>query len=425
VLRRIAKEQVCLGMHVHSLEGAWLSHPFWRTKFVLDDDADVEALRQSDIDAVVIDDEKGLSPPHSAEPQTESAIAESPLPQAPSPRRNAGTRPRPSQPLPQQPSATSEEIDRAARVVSRSKRVVTQLMNQARLGQAVDSALVLPVVEDITASVDRNPSALVCITRVRTKDEYTYVHSIAVCALMVNLARQLGLDDASVRELGAAGLLHDFGKVAVPDAVLKKPGALTEQEFSIIRRHPERGTELLRSGGYSDLVLDVCLHHHEKFDGSGYPHGLAGTEISLHARMGAVCDVYDAITSRRPYKEASGPAESLARMYGWKGHFDPEVLEAFIKSIGIFPVGSLVRMNSDKLGMVVDRGRDDSTRPIVRVFYCIRDRVRISPYDVDLARSQEDGIFSREEPARWGFTAWDEQWPALIRGGPGSAARAA
>jgi len=140
---------------------------------------------------------------------------------------------------------------------------------------------------------------------------------------MVSLARQLGLSEDLVREAGLAGLLHDVGKMTMPVEVLNKPGSLTDAEFVVMRSHPERGHALLlAAGSIPASALDVCLHHHEKYDGSGYPYRLQGEAISLFARMGAVCDVYDAITSNRPYKKAWNPAESLARMAQWTGHFD-------------------------------------------------------------------------------------------------------
>jgi putative nucleotidyltransferase with HDIG domain len=285
---------------------------------------------------------------------------------------------------------------------------------------------VIPVVEDITSSVDRNATALISITRIRSKDEYTYHHSIAVCALMVNLARQLGQSDEMAREAGMAGLLHDFGKVAIPDTLLKKPGALSEVEFALVRQHVERGHQILSANGYSDTVVDACLHHHERIDGSGYPHGLKGDAISLTARMAAVCDVYDAITSRRPYREAEGPAESLSNMYRWTGHFDENVLAAFIRSLGIYPVGSLVRLRSNRLALVVDQGTDDTMNPVVRIFYCIAARKRVSVSDLDLsARAGEDAIIAREDPLKWGFSHWDSQWTQLIRSGARAGAAAA
>ena len=164
------------------------------------------------------------------------------------------------------------------------------------------------------------------------------MHSVAVCALMVALARQLGHDDAACRDAGLAGLLHDLGKAAMPLDILNKPDKLSPAEFAIIRSHPVRGHEmLLESKGAPQAALDVCLHHHERVDGEGYPHRLSGERLSQLARMGAVCDVYDAITSNRPYKAGWDPSVSIARMASWKGQFDEAVFGAFVRSLGIYP----------------------------------------------------------------------------------------
>ncbi len=433
MLRRVSRDELRLGMYIQSLEGAWLDHPFWRTRFLLEDPADLKAIRDSGIAAVVIDESKGFAATGPApsradllKQELDRAAAEAPAAEEPQPERPKPARPAlravPKPPPPPVPCSVDEEVERAVATVDRSKKAIANLLAEVRLGRTADIARALPVVEDITSSLDRNPHALVSISRMRSKDEYTYYHSIAMCALMVNLARQLGFEEAKVREAGLAGLLHDFGKVVVPESVLKKPQALTEFEVALVREHPERGHAALKASGYSQVVLDVCLHHHERVDGTGYPHGLKGDEISLEAKMATVCDVYDAVTSRRPYKAPSGPAESLAGMFQSKGHFDEGVLAAFIRSIGIYPVGSLVRLKSDRLGVVVDQDESNTTRPVVRVFYCIKTRARIPAFDLDLAETLEDKVVSREEPIKWGFTAWDSQWTAMIRATPRAAA---
>ena len=256
-------------------------------------------------------------------------------------------------------------------------------------------------VEEISDSVLRHPNALISLARLKTSDEYTYMHSVAVCALMIALARQLGLPERQVREAGEAGLLHDIGKMAIPDAILNKPGKLTDGEFDTMRSHPEKGAQmLLDCGQISALVLDVCLHHHEKYDGSGYPHRLSGEQISLFARMGAVCDVYDAITSDRPYKKGWDPAESIRKMAEWKGHFDPQVFQAFVKSVGIYPVGALVRLESGRLGVVMEQNDKSLLMPRVKVFFSARSRLPIPQEVVDLAKLVgRDKIVGRESIA--------------------------
>jgi len=161
----------------------------------------------------------------------------------------------------------------------------------------------------------RHPGALISLARLKTADDYTYMHSVAVWALMVALGRQMGLDEEELRTAGLAGLLHDLGKALMNQDVLNKPGKLTDEEFEHIKSHPHEGWKLLKeAGSVNEAVLDVCRHHHERTDGNGYPDRLAGEQFTRLARMGAICDVYDAITSNRPYKRGWDPAESILRM---------------------------------------------------------------------------------------------------------------
>lgn len=248
----------------------------------------------------------------------------------------------------------------------------------------------------------------------RNLHQSPYMHSVAVCALMIALARQLKMPDAQVRELGMAGLMHDIGKMLVPQDILNKPGNLTQDEFAAIKDHPEAGHRLLLAGnGVSEVVLDVCLHHHEKMNGTGYPLGLAGDVISVAARMGAICDVYDAITSDRPYKSGWCPAASLSKMMEWcNGHFDPDILGAFIKCMGIYPVGTVVKMRSGRLAVIADQGLGKSLlAPTVCVFFCTNSKTLLAPELVNLAEpAVKDKILGREDAAKWGVGDTRRYW---------------
>ena len=243
-----------------------------------------------------------------------------------------------------------------------------------------------------------------------------HVIFVIIAALMIALAKQLGLDEAQTRSAGIAGLLHDLGKAMMPMEVLNKPGKLTNDEFDIIKRHPEEGHKLLlASSGADAIALDVVLHHHEKTDGSGYPKRLTDKDISHFAKMGAVCDVYDAITSNRPYKAGWDPAESLRRMAEWaNGHFDPHVFQAFVKSVGIYPIGSLVKLNSGRLGFVIEQAEKTLLTPRIKVFYSTRGQARILPEIIDLSRPNcVEKISSREDPAKWDFPDLNELWSGV------------
>lgn len=411
MLRRVPLDEVRLGMFVHAMEGSWLKHPFWKKRFVLDNEYDLQRLLDSDIPGIIIDDERGAAP----EPKADPVPAPMASPAAPKLRpvsdrisEEEFTRRAVIDPLSTTPCSVAEETERAKTIVGKSKRAVMKMFGEARLGRVVEAADVAPLVDEISASVARNPSALINVARLKNKDEYTYMHSVAVCALMVNLARTLELNEVLVRELGLAGMLHDIGKMAVPDPVLNKPGKLTDEEYAVVREHPQRGYDLLvRAEDAPAIAAEVVLHHHEKFDGTGYPHGLKGEEISLHARMGAICDVYDAITSNRPYKDGWAPAESIARMLEWEGHFDPKLLDAFVRSIGIYPVGTLVRLRSNRLGLIIAENRREPTHPKVKAFYAIYERALTRPEIVTIGTSlRDDAIIKRELPEHWNLGDW-------------------
>ncbi len=179
--------------------------------------------------------------------------------------------------------------------------------------------------------------------------------------------------------------------------------------------HPERGRELLAAAGdVSEIAIDVCFHHHERPDGRGYPEGLSGDQLSLHARMGAICDVYDAITSNRPYKDGWDPAESIARMSDWslKGQFDPAVFQAFVESIGIYPTGSLVRLQSGRLAIIAEQNPASALKPRVKVFFSTKSLMPMAPEIIDLGRHGcVERIVGRESNDKWKFPHLDEMVP--------------
>jgi putative nucleotidyltransferase with HDIG domain len=407
MLKKIAVEQLSVGMHLKEFCGSWMEHPFWRTGFVLVDPKDITTILASSIKEVWIDASKGLDVPLGqvaiSEAESEAQV-EAQLQQAVEENREVA------------PVSIGVEIERATKICLQSKQAVISMFQEARMGKSVDTGGARQLVEEISDSVARNPGALISLARLKTVDDYTYMHSVAVCAMMVGLAKQLGLNEEQTRLAGMAGLMHDLGKALMPMEVLNKPGKLTEAEFNIIKTHPVEGHRMLLSGRDVDpIVLDVCLNHHEKTDGSGYPKGRKADEISLFAKMGAVCDVYDAITSNRPYKLGWDPAESLRKMAEWaNGHFDGKVFQAFVKSLGIYPIGSLVKLTSGRLGVVVEQTGKSLTTPSVKVFFSTKSNMRIVPEVIDLSQAGvTEKIVSREDPAKWRFADLNELWSGL------------
>ncbi|OYX07298.1 MAG: hypothetical protein B7Z08_12635 [Sphingomonadales bacterium 32-68-7] len=370
---QIPPEDVRIGMYICRFGGPWLDHPFWRSQFLLKTARDLERVRESGVPYVLIDDElgAGLVPGRAA---AGSAADDS----RGSVRSSASALPRPRRTRSERTPPPSDR-QRAKALIGRSKRVLSKAFADVRLGRAVELEEVTSIVDDVVGTVERNPHALLEVLRLKKKTEYTYLHSVAVCTLMVNAARHLGKGLAETRDYGLAGLLHDLGKMGIPDSILEKEGSLTDEEYLEIRNHPEFGYQVLaRSPNIPAMALDVCRHHHEKLDGTGYPHGLPADAISMVTRLGAICDVYDALTSDRAYKGAWSPAEALAAMWSWEGHFDRSLLFTFMQSIGVFPPGLLVLLRSNRLALVLE-SKPSETGARVLAFFATRERALIEP----------------------------------------------
>lgn len=398
MLKKVPVSSVIMGMHIHELCGSWMDHPFWKSGFLLQDPHDLERLQASSVTEIWIDTSKGLDCVEGETPEEARERGEQVL-------HDIATQP--------VRENIADELRRAAKICERSKEAVASMFNEVRMGQMLNTEQTQRVVSEITQSVLRHPNALLSIVRVKQADEYTYMHSVAVSALMIALARQLGFEDDEVHEAGMAGLLHDVGKMAIDDGILNKPGSLTDNEFEQIKRHPEYGVRYLQKGSepVSRAVLEACYSHHEKMDGSGYPRGLKGDQISLLSRMAAVCDVYDALTSDRPYKLGWGPSETVQRMAQWTGHFDPQIFQAFVRSVGIYPVGSLVRLKSGRLAVVIEQNEKSLLVPKVKVFFSTKSGLHIEREVVNLAAVHcSDAIAARESREDWDFKDLDELW---------------
>ncbi|WP_026096673.1 HD-GYP domain-containing protein [Ideonella sp. B508-1] len=419
MLKTIRTDQLRLGMFIHQFSGAWLSHPFWRRQFLLRDARDLEKLRSLDLSGIVIDTDRGLDvmpaePPAAEGPLASEDVAGEAPPASPAPALPPMDEPI-VLPLPDAHPALAlagPTFQEAAALSRQAVRQAMDLYGAARLGHALDAGQCLGLVEEVVQSVTRRPHALISIARLKSVSDYTYLHAVAVCALMAGLARQLGWAEPDIRQAALAGLLLDVGKATLPDDLVQRAGTLSEDERAVMRTHVQRGYELLRAeGGYDARVLQACLHHHERLNGSGYPGALQGEDIPLIARMAAICDVYDAVTSQRPYREAWDPGEAMRRMARSKGLYDPTLMQHFVKAVGIYPVGALVRLRSELLGVVTAQGQGSLLTPKVRVFFSLALHRRIDPYVLDLAKPGcADRIADLESPEGWRFADLEAQW---------------
>ena len=395
MFKKVDSSQLKVGMYVHDLSCDWMTHPFMRNRFLLRSDDEIRKIIAAGIHDVVIDNSKGLDVQDAPTVAQAAAAIERELVQIAS--------------APQLVTRVSlgMELARATQLRKQASGLVRTVMADVRLGNAVDIDRVEPMVADITESILRNPGALVGLLRIKTKDDYTFLHSISVCALMVAFCRSRGLDAATTHQAGLGGLLHDTGKALVPDAILNKPGPLSPEEFALVQRHPRDGHAiLLQTPEVGPIPLDITLHHHERRDGSGYPDGLAGDAIGELAQMAAIVDVYDALTSERSYHRAIPAADALRKIYEWsKFHFNPVFAQDFMRCVGIYPVGTMVKLESGRLAVVIEAHESNLLAPKVNVFFSTRSNAYIKPETVDLSRGLGfgggDKIIGHESAAKW------------------------
>ena len=262
-----------------------------------------------------------------------------------------------------------KELKVARKIHHRTRGYIDQLLDDVRLGNSLDTDTARELVGEIADSISRSPNAMLWLTHMKKRDEYTSIHCMNVCILAVTFGRTLGLERKQLDMLGLGALLHDIGKMSVPLEILNKPGRLTDEEFEIIKTHSMSGYNLLRQK--KDMpgeVLDIVRSHHERINGRGYPDGLTADFIGLLVQITSIVDVYDAITSDRCYHDGIAPHDALKNMFDWAGeNFDADLVENFIKCLGIYPIGSMVELNTGHIGIVVSASEKARLRPIILV----------------------------------------------------------
>lgn len=370
-------------MFIHDLGVPWQQHDFLLPRFKVQTPETIHAIRAC-TPWVIIDTDKGID-------------ASSPVRSAPEPA---------DQPLPAiariQRVELQEELIVARKLLREARNTVKHTMEDARTGTISSIPQMREVAQRMMESTSRHPGALLSLVGLKTKDDYTFSHCVAVGAFMIALGKQLGLNEDELREAGTAGLLHDVGKSRIPGEILNKPGRLTEGEFEVVRAHPQLGYQMLLDTGYAESgALDVVHHHHERLDGNGYPGRLDSTQITRLMRMSSVADVYDAVTSERVYHKAMPPTAALQMLLSGAGtQFDGDIVRAFIKTVGIYPNRSLVRLRSGRLAVVLEQHTANTITPIVRVFFSINSDEPIPPYVLNLAHGT-DAIVGFEDPDAW------------------------
>jgi len=393
MLKQIAVSDLELGMFVHKFEGGWFDHPFWKAKFLIEDDEKLAAIKTSKLRAVVIDTSRGRDTvpgargSHPAQPRPAAAA-----PPSPATDRIRNIRQRTAvQVSSTAPVSMAQELDNASAIAEQARDKLSKAFIAARLGKALDVRKVEPVVSDILASVRRNPHAFSGLMRCKLKNELSFRHALSVSALMVALADRMKLPAQDIHNCGLAGLLLDIGVNYLPYVGDPPGGDYRNLSERIWKQHVLLGHRALQNDGdLPQLVLDACLFHHERMDGRGYPQSARGEAIPLVARMAAICDAFDFHLTDFDRGRALDPAAAIETMRADAGAYDPDILHRFVETVGLYPVGSFVVLASRKVAMVIDEDRKDPLRPVVQAFYSLDKGERILPHRIVLAEGNDN-----------------------------------
>ncbi len=388
MLKRIALSDLQTGMFVHKFDGSWFDHPFWRARFLVEDEKKLKTLKSSHLRGVIIDTDRGRDV---IVPERHGEVPVSPSAAALKARLKAIRKREPREEQPVVPTSMEQELNAAQGIADRAKDSLSRTFIAARLGKAINVRAVEPVVNDILASIRRNPQAFSGLMRCKLRNEVMFGHALAVSALMVSLARQMKLSAQEIHYCGLAGVLLDTGVNYLPQSGDTPADALPNADPKIWQQHVVLGYRSLQNAGtLPDVVLDACLQHHERLDGTGYPKGLEKGQITLIARMAAICDTFDFLLTGTGHAAPLDPAAAIEHMRTMEGAFDEDILRQFIESVGLYPVGSFVELRSGKLAMVIDEDREEHTQPVVQAFYSLATGERIIAHRIELARCEGD-----------------------------------
>ena len=379
-------------MFISDFNCEWMTNPFFNNSMKIRDTETLEKIIGNGIHEVYIDSDKGLD------------VAGAPTKEEVD--NNINTEIYNVSDLPVEQSlktSLEEEIVRARKIRDESKETVKNIMNDIRFGKQIKTDQAEYVVERIIESIYSNENALLSLTRIRHADEYTYMHSVSVCALITAFCRHLNFDIKSLKEVGVGAILHDIGKMKVSQEILNKKNSLSDVEYEKMKDHVKYTRAILEeTQDIANASLLLAYQHHERMDGSGYPNGLKGEEISLYGKLSAIIDVYDAMTTDRCYRRRRQPTEVLKKLYEWsKYYFDSKLAQQFIRCVGIYPVGSLVNLESGYLAVVLSHSDKSLMQPLVRIVYNARKRSHVDIYDVDLATSDIDRVINYASPDIW------------------------
>lgn len=391
MIKKIEISQLQVGMYIDDLDANWLDHNFITKRFAVSNQKILQKLLTSGIKHLYIDTQKGKD------------VAEAPTRQVVEQRVEEEVRhvAKAEKPVENQISV-KEELTAARVLYKEASGLMQSLMEGMHFGKEIEVESIQDISEQMVDSAFRNKDALISLSRIKDKDHYTYMHSVSVSGLMITFARSMGFDKKKVREIAMGGLLHDIGKMKTPDKILNKPGKLSDKEFEIMRSHVTFSRELLEEQtGMTQNALDVAAQHHERMDGTGYPLGLKGDEISQVGQMSTIVDVYDALTSVRVYKNAWEPNMVLKKLMEWSNsHFNPTLVHMFIRCLGVYPIGAMVELDSGLVGIVIEQNEVNLLKPKLKIIYNAKQLGYVTAHDLDLEKS-DDFIKSAVEPKKY------------------------
>lgn len=390
--KKVDVDDLKRGMYVCKLDRPWRDAPFLFQGFEITDDEQLAQLKQHckyvyiDADYQAGTAPQVLTPPLARTPRVGPAETD----QKPVLRIIAedATAPRPRRAY-RDETTIDQEAEAIRETYEQATTLIYTIMEDVHLGKSIDTAGAKQAVGHMARSVLRNPDALVCFAQLKKRDDYTALHCLRVSILALAFGRHLGLDEEGLNLLGIGALLHDIGKMRVPGTILNKPGKFTDREYEIMKNHVPLGMEILeRTKTIPAKALEVARLHHERYGGKGgYMENLKGDQITEFGLISAIVDVYDALTSDRVYKDGIASLDALKKMYEWRGRdFHPALMEQFIQCIGIFPIGSVVVLNTNEVGVVRTLNREQRLKPQV-VLVLKPDKTRYPALRaVDLAR---------------------------------------
>ncbi len=342
---RIRSSELKIGMYVALLDRPWIDSPFLVHGFTIRDERQLAQLK-STCKHVYVDITRG------------SASSDT----------NRGAKP--AQTIQYEVSKSfAENLDDAIEVHKKAKHVVNDMFTAFRSGNMFNTDDVRETVSSCVDNIIVNPDSMLWLSMIKNKDEYTAEHSLNVALLSVALGVAEGLPAQDLQDLGVSAMLHDVGKVKIPNEILQKEGHLDQNEFEVMKMHTVHGKKLLlRQSGLPDAAVDIALSHHEKLDGTGYPRGLSADQIPYLVRIVAIADAYDAMTSGRVYCDAKSPAEALKLLLKSKdAHHDGDLLNKFIECVGVYPIGSIVELTTGESGIIIPSQSNSKLQPIVLV----------------------------------------------------------